>query len=131
MSDSHASAVSASHDHDHGHDDHYWQHHINTYLKVGGVLFACTVFTVIAAYHIDLRDRAMNITFGLMIAAFKSSLVALIFMHMKNEKKIIYKFLSFTTIFFGVMIFLILSTQKDPIPADPTHNMVERTKLHH
>lgn len=130
MSDSHATTAAPA-THDHGHDDHYWEHHIKTYKKIGLILFICTGFTVFAAYHIDLHDRAMNITFGLMIAAFKSSLVALIFMHLKNEKTIIYKFLIFTTIFFGVMLFLILSTQSDPIPADPTHNMVERTKTHH
>ena len=131
MSESHASTTApAAHDHGHGHDDHAREHHIKTFYKVGLILFICTAFTVFAAYHIDLHDRSMNITFGLLIAAFKSSLVALIFMHLKEEKTIIYKFLLFTTIFFATMLFLILSAQHDPIPHDPEHNMVERTLTH-
>lgn len=110
----------------HGHDDHEhdWAAHVRTYMIVGGILFIGTILTVFAAYHIDLHHRASNITLGLAIASFKCSLVALIFMHLKNEKTIIYKFLLFTTIFFGGLMFLVLSAQHDPLPADPTHNMV-------
>ncbi len=121
MSDSTISKVPAE---AHGHDDHDWGAHIRTYMIVGGILFIGTLLTVFAAYHIDLHHRASNITLGLLIATVKSSLVALIFMHLKNEKTLIYKFLIFTVIFFSVMLFLFLSAQSDPLPADATHNMV-------
>jgi caa(3)-type oxidase subunit IV len=110
-----------------GHDDHHehdWSAHIRTYIIVGVILFVGTITTVIAAYHIDLHDRARNITLGLTIATFKCSLVALIFMHLKNERTLIYKFLLFTAIFFGAMMFLFLSAQNDPLPADASGNMV-------
>ncbi len=106
--------------------DHDWSAHIKTYLIVGAILFGGTVLTVGAAFMdvFDLHHRWANITLGLSIATFKCSLVALIFMHLKNEKTIIFKFLIFTSIFFAVMMFLFLSAQKDPLPADQTHNMV-------
>jgi cytochrome c oxidase subunit IV len=124
MSESTLSNVPAdAHGHD-GHDDHDWGAHVRTYMKVGAILFIGTLLTVFAAYQIDLRHRASNITLGLLIATVKSSLVALIFMHLKNEKTMIYKFLFFTVIFFALMLFLILSSQSDPLPADATNNMV-------
>ncbi|MBP7950112.1 MAG: cytochrome C oxidase subunit IV family protein [Verrucomicrobiales bacterium] len=115
---------SAQTSHDDGHDDHHWNHHIKTYLKIGGILIFCTAFTWIAAYYIDLRDRHINIAFGLLIAVFKASLVALIFMHLKDERRLIYKVLVFTAIFVTGLVFLILYTQHDPIPHDKTKNLI-------
>ena len=131
MSDHSPSSTSATSD-GHEHHEHDWNAHVKTYLKVGAVLFAGTVITVAAAFLpiFDLHHRAANITLGLLIATVKCSFVALIFMHLKNEKKLIYKFLLFTVIFFGVMLFLILSNQSDPIPVDPTGNMVHHTITH-
>jgi caa(3)-type oxidase subunit IV len=43
-------------------------------------------------------DRA-DLVLGLAVAAFKASLVALIFMHLNHEKKLVYKFLVFTVVF--------------------------------
>ena len=126
----HASPSPAAHSDAHGHDDHDWNAHIKTYMKVGAILFGGTVLTVIAAFYFDLHHRAGNLALGLLIATVKCSFVALIFMHLKNEKKLIYKFLLFTVIFFGVMLFLILSAQHDPIPVDATGNMIHHTITH-
>lgn len=126
MSDStNTHAVAGAHGHD-DHGDHDWNAHVRTYLKVGGILFLGTLITVAAAFWpiFDLHHRWANITLGLAIATFKCSLVALIFMHLKDEKKLIFKFLLFTAVFFAAMLFLILSAQSDPIPADNTGNMV-------
>ncbi len=119
----------AAHDHEHEHD---WAAHIKTYKIVGAILFVGTCLTVAAAYLdvFDMHSRAGNLTLGLLIATVKSSLVALIFMHLKNEKTLIYKFLMFTVIFFSVMLFLFLSAQSDPLPADKDCNMVHRTLSH-
>jgi caa(3)-type oxidase subunit IV len=112
-----------AHEHEHEHD---WAAHIKTYIIVGAILFGGTCFTVMAAQMdiFDLHHRWLNIALGLTIATVKCSLVALIFMHLKNEKTIIFKFLIFTSIFFAVMMFLFLSAQSDPLPADKSHNMV-------
>lgn len=128
----HASPSTAAHSDAHGHDDHDWNAHIKTYMKVGAILFGGTVLTVAAAFLpiFDLHHRAGNLTLGLLIATVKCTFVALIFMHLKNEKKLIYKFLLFTAIFFSVMLFLFLSAQQDPIPVDATGNMVHHTITH-
>lgn len=116
-----AHSPSDAHDHD---DQHHWNHHIKTYLIIGGILIFFTAFTWIAAYHIDLRDRHINIAFGLLIAVFKASLVALIFMHLKDERRLIYKVLLFAAFFVIAMIALIICTQHDPIPHDPAKNLI-------
>jgi caa(3)-type oxidase subunit IV len=121
----HDHAVAHGHGGD-GHDDHDWSSHIRTYLKVGAILFGGTCLTVAAAYMpiFDLHGRAGNLTLGLAIATVKCTLVALIFMHLNGEKKLIYKFLLFTAVFFAVMMFLFLTAQSDPLPADKSGNMV-------
>lgn len=100
----------------HDHDD--VSHHLKTYWMIGGILFLFTVITVAVAYHVDLHSRPANIGLGLAIATFKSSLVALIFMHLKEERNLIYKVLVFTAFFAFAMMFLILWTQSDPLPRD-------------
>ncbi|MEZ5300030.1 MAG: cytochrome C oxidase subunit IV family protein [Verrucomicrobiales bacterium] len=88
--------------------------HIKTYLLVGATLFVFTAITVWIAY-IDLGTLTRNITVGLLIASFKASLVALIFMHLNHEKGLIYKFLVFTTIFFLSLMVLTLLALSDPM----------------
>ena len=65
------------------------------YLLIGATLFACTLLTVaVAKFEIlDFGKRGFDtadMTIGLLIAAFKSSLVAAIFMHLNHEKKMVY-----------------------------------------
>jgi caa(3)-type oxidase subunit IV len=120
MSDhSHTGAASHGHD-DHDHD---WGAHIKKYWIIFFILMGCTVLTYVAAFYIDLHSRAANVGFGLAIAAFKASLVGAIFMHMKGEKHLIYKFLVFAAYFFITMVVLILWSQSDPLPGDPLQNM--------
>jgi len=77
------------------------QKHLGLYWMIGAVLFACTVITWLVAKFdlgapgIDLWDFVL----GLSIATAKASFVALIFMHLKGEKSLIYKILLFTFIF--------------------------------
>jgi caa(3)-type oxidase subunit IV len=90
---------------------------IRTYLKVGAVLIAMTFFTIAVAYLpiFDFGDKHLNIGFGLLIAAFKVSLVCLIFMHLNHERGLIYKTLLFSMIFFAAMMFLFCLAYMDPI----------------
>ncbi len=78
---------------------------LRTYLMIGAILFAGTVFTVMVAtvpmldvgrHGFDWKDAVL----GLLIAGTKASLVAAIFMHLNHEKKAIY------WIFFGSFIFV-------------------------
>ncbi len=78
--------------------------HIKLYLLIGITLFACTVLTVAVAKFefLDFGERGfdhVDATIGLLIATFKATLVALIFMHLNHEKKLVYGV-------FGLGIFL-------------------------
>ena len=56
---------------------------MNTYAKVLGALLALTVITVIAA---GFSFGSWNVVIALGIATVKASLVALFFMHLRNDK---------------------------------------------
>lgn len=103
-----------SHDH-HDHDSpEYLRKQSRLIWVVGGVLGIGTVITV-GAMYIDMGSRSMNIAFGIFIATIKASLVMLIFMHLKNERGLIYKFLAFTVIFVIGLFFLTYLGFSDPL----------------
>ncbi len=115
--------MSDSHDHspavhgDHGHGDHPidLRQSVRTYLKVGATLILFTFITCAVAYWVDLGDKHLNIGLGLLIAAFKVSLVCLIFMHLNHERGLIYKVMLFSMVFFAAMMFLFVLAYYDPI----------------
>lgn len=79
--------------------------HIKLYLLIGVILFICTVLTVAVAKleFLDFGERGfdhVDATIGLIIATFKATLVALIFMHLNHEKTLIYWLFGFG-LFFG------------------------------
>jgi cytochrome c oxidase subunit 4 len=88
--------------------------HIKTYLFVGATLLVFTAITVGLSF-VDFGSQSLNMTIGMAVAAFKSSLVILIFMHMNNERPLIYKFMLFTMVFLGVMFTLFVFTHDDPL----------------
>jgi caa(3)-type oxidase subunit IV len=87
--------------------------HVSRYLLVGGLLLFFTLLTVALSYvdfggffswlfhtHISpAGGRKLNITVAIIVAAFKASLVGLIFMHLAAEKRLIYRVLIFTGFF--------------------------------
>lgn len=96
---------------------------VRTYLKVGLALYAFTAITV-AVNHVHLAVPAA-ITVALLIATFKSSMVATIFMHLSHEKKWIYGALLLTVAFFVVLIFVPFLTVHDEIgKPNPSQTMV-------
>lgn len=97
-----------------GHSPEEIAKHIKTYLFVGATLLVFTAITVGLSY-VDFGSQAMNMTIGLAVAAFKTSLVVLIFMHLSNERPLIYKVLLFTMLFLGVMFTLFIATHDDPL----------------
>ena len=83
-------------------------HHIVKYWKIFAILLVCTVFTVLAAEtNFDVQDSiAGGIFVGLTIAIIKGYLVASNFMHLNDEKKIIYWILLLTVVFLVMLLFI-------------------------
>lgn len=95
-----------AHDHDHDHDSPAALAKQSKLIWIiGGILMAATIFTVWIA-GVDLGSHEMNITVGVLVAVVKASLVALIFMHLKSERGLIYKVLLFTVVFVIGLFFL-------------------------
>ena len=126
MADSHSHSPVPD-DHAHGDHDpsdphappanvHEIEHHIGLYWKIGGILLLFTLITVGLSY-VDL-DRIMhhgNMIIGMIVATFKVSLVMAIFMHLKEEKSTIWRFLYFTFFFVAGLFLLTLFHFADPI----------------
>ena len=95
--------------------------HVKLYMLVGATLFVCTVLTVAVAkieWVDNLGERGfdtVDMVIGLLIAAFKATLVALIFMHLNHEKKLIYWFFGFGIIFGIALMALTGFAYIDPI----------------
>ena len=88
------------------------QKHVKTYWKIGAALIAFTVITVILSF-VDFGSHSNNMLIGMAVAAFKSSRVCLVFMHLNHERPIIYKFMLFAVVFVTVMFILFSMTQGD------------------
>lgn len=94
--------------------------HKKSYTAVGIALGVLTCLTLALGYWhpFDLGVPGLDwtdITLGLVVACVKSSLVALIFMHLNHERGLIYKILVFTFCFFLSLMVLILFAGSDPI----------------
>jgi len=105
---SHGAAEAQLHDpHAVPHDAAHFHNHARLYAIIGAILLFCTALTVGLSY-VDFGSREANIVVAILLAAFKATLVALIFMHLKQEKKTIYQFMLVTCIFviglFGLSI---------------------------
>ena len=81
--------------------------HVKVYITVFVALLALTLITVaISTLHLNARAA---ITVALIIATIKASLVAGYFMHLINERKVIYAALLLTAVFFLALMFLPVS----------------------
>lgn len=85
---------------------------VKLYTLIGLTLFVCTVLTVAVAYvpALDVNEHGFDgwdAAVGILIATFKASLVALIFMHLNHEKKAIYWIILGSAVFALAMILLI------------------------
>ena len=119
MADTHATpashGASDSHAHAISHEDaHHVAKHVRGYWMVGGLLFVFTIITVALSYY-DFGSRAANIIIAMIVATFKASMVAAIFMHLKGERATIWRFLIFTAIFAAGLFLLTWLHEADPI----------------
>lgn len=82
---------------------------VKAYVGVFVALMVLTVLTVAVSYfHMPV---ALAIIVGLIIATFKGSLVAAVFMHLNHERKLIYWVLLLTVVFFIFLMFIPLFTE--------------------
>ena len=84
---------------------------VRGYVIVGASLLVLTGLTVAVAF-LEM-PVPLAITVALIIATFKASLVAAVFMHLISEKKLIYSVLLLTAAFFLVLLFVPLFTSMD------------------
>ena len=87
--------------------------HIKVYLWVFAGLAIGTIVTV-AVSNLQ-AGVALGIFIAMVIATFKGSLVAGFFMHLTNEKKLIYFVLGITALLLLVMMFITFSTIGDQV----------------
>jgi cytochrome c oxidase subunit IV len=93
------------------HDD--IRSHVKTYFMVFGALMVLTIITVGVSYvHLPVGAA---VTVALIVAAIKGSLVALYFMHLLHERKVIYWVLMLTVIFFVFLMFVPLLTNSNKV----------------
>ena len=77
------------------------------YFVVFGALLALTAVTVLASY-VDMG--LMNVVVALLIASVKASLVALFFMHLKGESRLVWGFALVPILF---LLLIIIGTLVD------------------
>ena len=110
MSDSH------HHDSHHAHHDdglvHVHVHPVSLYLKVFAALIFFTFLTVAVA---EVHLGEWNFFVAVVIATMKAALVALFFMHLKEERSTIWRILYFTFFFVLGLFLLTLLAWVDPI----------------
>lgn len=86
---------------------------VRTYMYVFAALLAGTVLTVAASYlHLPTGPA---VALALLIAAAKGSLVVLFFMHLIDEKKLIYWLMGLAVVFFIFEMFVPLITESNNI----------------
>lgn len=90
------------------------------YMLVGALLFVFTAVTVAVATveALDVGGHGLDgkdIVLGLAIAAFKASLVMIIFMHLNHERPLIYFFYGLALLMAFFCMWLIGWTKSDPI----------------
>ena len=80
------------------------RHHVKIYMRVFTALMILTVATVAVSYlHLPLWPA---ITAALLIAIFKGALVAAFFMHLFQEKRLIFVVLALAVFFFLFLLIL-------------------------
>jgi cytochrome c oxidase subunit 4 len=80
--------VGDGHEEAHGHAE-AMPHHSVPYFLIFGLLVVLTVITVGVAF-LDIHNELAKVLLALTIASIKASAVALFFMHLKFEGKLIY-----------------------------------------
>ena len=102
-----ATAPHSGASHGHGGHGHDVRKEVRKYLLVFGALIVGTIITVLASY-VDFGGAGRNIAIALLIASVKAGLVAAFFMHLIDERKLIYGVLGATVFFFVGLMYITL-----------------------
>ena len=89
------------------------QDHLRGYKIVCGFQILFVLITVAISFLI--KTTAAQVAVTLLLATVNGTLVAGILMHLKQEKRMIWKFLIFTGVFFFVLFFLTYLARTDGI----------------
>lgn len=100
------------------------QKSVRKYIIIGVALLALSGFTVWLS-TVELPTHGLNILVGMIVATFKASLVALIFMHLNHERPVIYKVLAFTVVLALVLFVLFVLSARDPLIFEGFYNRNE------
>jgi cytochrome c oxidase subunit 4 len=87
----------------HGHTEPMPHHKVN-YFLIFGILVVLTIVTVGVAF-INIEQEWIKVVLALTIASIKASFVALFFMHLKFESKLIYFILIVPLILTMILVF--------------------------
>jgi heme/copper-type cytochrome/quinol oxidase subunit 4 len=90
------------------------QKHIIGYWKIFAVQVAFAIAMVLISFG-NFGSSAAQVAATLFVAALNGILVAGILMHLKEEKRTIWKFLIFTGVFFFILFFLTYLARTDTI----------------
>ena len=90
------------------------QKHIRRYVAIFGLQVGCALVMVWISFW-NLGSSAAQVAATLFVAAINGILVAGILMHLKEEKRTIWKFLIFTGVFFFILFFLTYLGRTDTI----------------
>ncbi len=96
--------------------------HVKGYIKIGLLQVVFSIITVAISY-INFSSFGTKAIAVLLAASGNATLVAGILMHLKDEKRMIWKFLIFTGVFFFILFFLTYLAHTDGIQGSThTHN---------
>ena len=102
--------------------------HVAAYMKVGATLGVMTVVTVLVSYL--PTPVWLAIVIALIIATFKGSLVASVFMHLVGERKAIYWALALTAAFWVFLMSLPVLGQWDQLGVPKTLPNADAAAMH-
>ena len=97
-----------------GHSHEEINRHVKIYMLVFAALLIGTALTV-AAWKWGPDSAGPTIAIALLIAIVKASLVAIFFMHLSAERRLVYWVLVLTVVFFLALLLLPVLTSLDPI----------------
>jgi caa(3)-type oxidase subunit IV len=101
---------------------------VRRYWMIGAALYVFTVITVgVNQVHLAIP---IAVTVALIIAAFKGSMVASVFMHLSDEKRWIYGALILTVVFFAVLMAVPMFTVMDSIGTPLAHPVAAGAEHH-
>jgi cytochrome c oxidase subunit 4 len=87
-------------------------HHV-PYMMIFGALVVLTIITVLIGIFLRFSSEAVNVLLALFIASIKATLVALFFMHLKFEGKLIYLIF---LVPLGLCVLLVIALLPDLLP---------------